>query len=53
LGSQHTTDTPPKPEATRALALVSKVLQMLANGLSFTHKERYVACPAIATFPND
>ncbi|ELR17375.1 GTPaseactivating protein [Acanthamoeba castellanii str. Neff] len=35
-------DTPPKPEATRALALVSKVLQMLANGLSFTHKESYM-----------
>lgn len=37
----------PKPEAMRAFVLVSKVLQMLANGLSFSDKtsESYVRTP--------
>jgi hypothetical protein len=35
----------PKPEAMRAFVLVSKVLQMIANGLSFSDKTSEAYAP--------
>lgn len=43
----------PKPEAMRAFVLVSKVLQMLANGLTFSDKtsEAYICTDSRSSWP--